>query len=280
MARVSRVVSPLDPRLLDYTIVKERDLLRDRGVFVAEGKLVVSRLLLPACRFHVRSMLVLEQRLNELLPLAELRGDFPVYVADRPTMDAIVGFRFHQGCLAVGALDTHASAASVLDALPAGRRTVVVLEDLVDLDNVGSVFRNAAALGADAVLLSPRSADPMYRKAIRTSMGHALLLPWARFDIWPEGLDTLRTRGFALLALTPAPDAEPIAAAAARLDAAPLRGVALMLGAEGDGLSPAALRAADARVRIPMANDVDSINIATAAAVALHRFAPSLDPRP
>lgn len=274
MLAAERIADADDPRLAEYRVVKERDLLRARGVFIAEGSLVVERLLSPRCRFSVRSLLVLDTKAAEFLPLAVARGGgFPVFVASRALMDEIVGFRFHQGCLAVGEIGAEPSPGSVLDSLPPSP-AVAVLEDLVDLDNVGSVFRNAAGLGADAVLLSPRCADPLYRKSIRTSMGHALLLPFARVERWPYGLADLRARGMVVIALTPGEAAEPIGRVARRLaEASPRPGVALLLGTEGEGLSREAMAAADVRVRIPMAQGVDSINIATACAVALHRLA-------
>lgn len=263
-------------------MLKERDTLESRGVFVAEGRLVVERLLSPACRFRVRSLLILGSRLDALRPfLAQreadlLRDRVPIFVADRALMDAIVGFRFHQGCLGVGSLPSPADAAhlapALLGALPAGPATLVVLEDLVDLDNVGAVFRNSAALGAAGVLLSPRCADPLYRKSIRTSMGHALLLPFARFERWPEGLDVLRAAGFTLCALTPAPEAQTLDEFAHSAAASGLGRVALLLGTEGDGLTPGAQGVCDARVRIPMHTGVDSLNVATALAVALHHL--------
>lgn len=294
--------SPDDPRLLDYTILKERELLRDRGVFIAEGRLVVERLLDPRCPFVVRSMLVLDTRADEAHRLARTRlaagrtPPFPIFVASRRVMDSIVGFRFHQGCLAVGehpagpaasvtttgepALESTAEPEAGRILTDAAARTVVVLEDLVDLDNVGSVFRNAAGLGGDAVLLSPRCADPLYRKSIRTSMGHALLVPFARFRRWPEGLARARAEGFVVVALTPAADALALADAARELHKtgrAPRR-LALVLGAEGAGLSPAALAASDLRVRISMTAGADSINVATACAIALHCLVTPADP--
>ncbi len=273
--------APDDPGLADYRVVKERDTLETRGVFVAEGRLVVERLLSPSCRFGVRSLLILHDRLDALRPfLAQraadlLRDEAPIYLADRALMDAIVGFRFHQGCLAVGRLpardDPRGLAPALLGALPPGPATLVVLEDLVDLDNVGAVFRNSAALGARGVLLSPRCADPLYRKAVRTSMGHSLLLPFARFGRWPVDLGLLRDAGFTIGALTPAPDAQTLDAFA-RGAPERLERVALLLGTEGDGLTSAALGAADARVRIPMHTGVDSLNVATSLAIALHHL--------
>lgn len=263
-------------------MLKERDTLEARGVFVAEGRLVVERLLSPACRFTIASLLILRDRLEAMRPYLErraadlLRDRAPIFLADRALLDAIVGFRFHQGCLAVGRLPRQADPDSRLLALlarvPPGPSTLVVMEDLVDLDNVGATFRNAAALGASGVALSPRCADPLYRKSIRTSMGHALLLPFARAERWPDDLALLRDAGFTVAALTPAPDAATLDDFVRGAVAERRTRVAFLVGTEGEGLSCEALHAADARVQIPMRSGVDSLNVATALAVALHHW--------
>jgi tRNA G18 (ribose-2'-O)-methylase SpoU len=181
-------------------------------------------------------------------------------------MNEIAGFNIHRGCLAIGerpeSLDWHDLARSA--------RRLVILERVSDADNVGSAFRNAAAFGVDAVLLDPGSTDPLYRKAIRTSMGATLLLPFARVAAWPEALRELGRDGVAVVALTPASSAPCLRTVAAELAG---RRVALVLGHEGDGLTEAALNACDVRARIPMAPGADSINIATAAAIALYALA-------
>lgn len=271
------VASPDDPRLADYRVVKERDTLAARGVFIAEGRLVVERLLSPACRFAVRSLLLLNDRLDAMRPFVEPRlrdlhgAGATVFLADRAVMDAIVGFRFHQGCLGVGVTPPPEDRRFSLGALLAhGERSpgpLVILEDLVDLDNVGACFRNGAALGASGVALSPRCASPLYRKAIRTSMGHSLMLPFAVLREWPGDLRAISRAGFETVALTPSPDALSLGAFARPGGA---RRAALLVGTEGEGLSKGALAAADHRVRIPMATGVDSINVATALAIALH----------
>jgi tRNA G18 (ribose-2'-O)-methylase SpoU len=180
-------------------------------------------------------------------------------------MAALTGFDFHRGVLAsAGRLPLPA-----VDDLLAPARTVAVLEGLNDHENLGALFRNAAAFGVDAVLLDPTTADPLYRRSVRVSAGHVLRVPWTRLEEWPVGLDALRDRGFVVVALTPAAGAEPIDRFARDL---PDR-VALLLGAEGPGLSAAALARADRRVRIPIAAGVDSLNVATAAAVAFHAVA-------
>ncbi len=263
-----------DPRVDDYRVLKEAALLLDRGVFIAEGRLVVERLLEPANRFAIKSMLVTPARLEAMREAIDASGKDPlIYVVERERMDQVVGFRFHQGVVAAGRIGPGLGVDDVVaQAIGAGARMartmLVALEDLVDLDNVGSTFRNAAALGAAGVLLSPRCADPLYRKAIRTSMGHALRLPFARLERWPDDLRRLRELGFTVAALTPGAGSEDIGAFVRN---APERVVAL-LGTEGEGLTAEAMAAADVRVRIPMASGVDSVNVATACAIALQRL--------
>ncbi len=227
---------------------------------MAEGVLVVRRLL--ASGLAVRSVLVTEKALAQLVP--DLAGcEAPVYTASPDVLRRVVGFDLHRGVVA--AVDRFPLPRP--EALLAGSHLVAVLEGVNDHENVGGVFRNAAAFGADAVLLDPSCADPLYRRAVRVSMGHILTVPFSRLDPWPGGLDLLRRAGLAAVALTPG-GGERIDSFAAPAD----RGVALLLGAEGPGLSDAALAAADFRVRVPMAPGVDSLNVATAAAVALHRL--------
>lgn len=270
---VSRVDSADDPRVGDYGIIKDRDALRERGVFIAEGRLVVERLLSPACRFRVRSLLLQEERFESMRETIETRaarsGPFEVMVATKKMMEEVVGFRFHQGCLGAGVIEEDPGTEWLLSRIGAG--PLVVLEGLVDLDNVGSVFRNAAALGAAGVVLSPDCAPPLYRKSIRTSMGHALLLPFARAREWPREFEVLRAAGFEVLALTPSEDARDLRATVGGM--ARGKRAALLLGAEGGGLTREAMVAADARVRIPMAAGVDSVNVATAAAIAMYEAA-------
>ncbi len=268
--RVTEVCSADDPRVTDYRVIKDRDALRDRGVFIAEGRLVVERLLAPGCRFRARSVLLQEERWGGMKEIVEGKaahsGPFEVMTANKAVMEEIVGFRFHQGCLAAGVMEPDPDVRWLL--ARAGGGPLVALEGLVDLDNVGSVFRNAAALGAGGVLLSPDCAPPLYRKAIRTSMGHTLSLPFARATDWPGDLGALRGAGYDVLALTPGESATELRAAAQGM--ARGRRACLLLGAEGAGLTRAAMDASDARVRVPMAAGVDSVNVATAAAIALY----------
>jgi tRNA G18 (ribose-2'-O)-methylase SpoU len=195
----------------------------------------------------------------------------PVFVAERNVLAEVAGFDVHRG--AAAAADRLPAAhpndiLRILKSMP-GPATVAVAEGLNDYENVGALFRNAAAFGVAAVLVDPTTADPLYRRSVRVSLGHVLHMPFGRLAPWPGRLDTVRTSGFELVALTPSPDADSIDDVAVRVGDR----VALLLGAEGSGLSPEVLAIADHRARIPMASGVDSLNVATAAAVALHVLA-------
>ena len=284
MTSIERVDNPADERLTLFCEARDGDALRRAGAFMGEGMLVLERLLAPDARFGVRALLVDERRLDDALAkitrgARPLPADTPLYVASPRVIESIVGFRFHQGVLTLGERGPERDALHVVDEAPgatadARPATLVVLENLVDHDNIGSAFRNAAGFGARAVLLSPSCADPLYRKSIRTSMGHALRVPFGRFadTDWPAGLHALRERGYVVAALTPAPDAVDVDAFARSLPND--RRLALLLGSEGPGLSGKTMRAADARVSIPMAPGADSINVAAALAVALHALRP------
>ncbi len=254
------VTDPDDPRLADYRALKERHLNAEGGRFVAESERVVRRLL--ASRLGVRSVLVTPPRLHALEEALDARGAahlVEVYVATQAVVDAIAGFHVHRGCLAIGERPP-------ARALPAGARGVVVLEDLVDVDNLGAIVRNATAFGADALVLSPRCADPFYRKAIRVSLGAVFDLPVVRLARWPEDLDVLRRLGFSLVAAVLAANATPLPRFT------PPKRWALLLGAEGPGLSPGAVLRCHESVTIPMSTSTgaDSLNVATAAAVMLY----------
>ena len=252
-SRHETISDPADPRLADYRHMKDRDLSAEGGRFVAESELVVSRLL--GSGLPVLSVLATPVRLQSLGDA--LRGvSCPVFSASQAVLDAITGFHVHRGCLAIGQRPEHV-------ALPAAARTVVVLEDLVSADNIGATARNAAAFGADALVLSPRAADPYYRKAVRVSIGAVFQLPIVRAATWPDGLDALKQQGFALYGAVVDAGAAPLATVVR-----PPK-VALLLGAEGPGLSAAARAACDRLVTIPMAPGADSLNVATAGAVAL-----------
>jgi tRNA G18 (ribose-2'-O)-methylase SpoU len=258
------VTDPADPRLDDFrdlnSVDRRPDLPSGKGLVIAEGVLVVQRML--ASRFHPRAMLGTDRRLAELGD--DLTGvDAPYYRVDAGVMAEVVGFHLNRGVLASASRPPELSVAQVLD----GARTVAVLEGVNDHENLGSIFRNAAGLGVDAVIFGLGCADPLYRRAVRVSMGHALLVPYAWAAAWPGDLDILRDNRFRLLAMTPDPAAHTLAAALTEVADAR---VAFLVGAEGPGLTETVMRASDMRVRIPMSRGTDSLNVATAAALAFY----------
>jgi tRNA G18 (ribose-2'-O)-methylase SpoU len=300
MAGIVDVADPGDPRLADYarlTDVRLRTSMESaHGLFMAEGEKVIRRAV--AAGFGVRSMLVTR---DKLAVLADLAGHCPgpVYVVSQEIAEQVTGYRVHRGALASMARRALPTVASLLsgnaaagdgaagggtrpappgsgrqarDGRPGWPRRIVLLEDLVDHANVGAIFRCAAALGVDAVILSPRCADPLYRRAVKVSMGAVFAIPYARMSDWRGGLAEIRAAGFTLLALTPDQSAVP-------LEAATSAGrVALLLGTEGDGLSSRWLAEADTAVCVPMspgamAMGVDSLNVVAAAAIACHELA-------
>ncbi len=254
--RVLAVDDADDPRLADFRNLTDADVRPDRrGIVIAEGVNVVARLARSA--YPMRAVLGVPERIEALR--AELAGiDVAVYACDKWLLSDVVGFRVTRGVLASAARPAPADP----DALLATARRVAVLEGLNDFENLGALFRNAAAFGVDAVLLDPNCADPLYRRSVRVSMGHVLHVPFAVLPGWPAALARVRAHGLRLLALTPRAGAEDL-----RRVPPPTRW-AVLLGAEGPGLSAQALIAAEQRVRIPMAAGVDSLNVATAAAVA------------
>ena len=262
---IEPVDDPQDPRLHDFRAVPDPILFRRRGLFVAESRFVVRELLVHP-RLVTRSLLATPAALASLRDLLDegTLHTLPVYVAPPPVLKQVTGFRVHRGCLAIGERPPPATDAD-LPAL-ATARLVVVLEQVGNPDNVGSIFRNAAAFGARCVLLSPGCCDPLYRKAIRTSIGATLRVPYGEIPDWPDGLDRLRAHGYTTVALAPDRGADDLHA----LAAAPPWRTALVLGAEGAGLSDEAAARADRQVRIPIADGVDSLNVATAAGIALY----------
>jgi tRNA G18 (ribose-2'-O)-methylase SpoU len=258
-----------DPRVAAYRDVADALVLEARRLFVAEGRLVVRRLLARG-GYRVQSLLLTDAARTGLGDVVDATSaGLPIYLVSSDAMRAITGFNLHRGCLALVERPAVLPLGALLHQVRRAGR-LVVLEEVANADNVGSVFRNAAAFSAAGVLLSPGCCDPLYRKAIRTSMGAALGVPFARVAEWPDGLAAVRAAGFALVALTPAADARDIGAFA-RDPRRPSR-VALLVGTEGAGVSPAAYAAADVRVRIPMAAGVDSLNLATATGIALQRL--------
>lgn len=263
MSEPVRIEDPADPRIAAYRDVRERDLVGRQGRFIAEGRVVLDTLL-AAGRFETESALVLDRRMPGLAgTLAKAPARMPVYVASQTVMDAIAGFPIHRGILAVGLRRPPEDPQALLSALPA-RALVVVLVGLANHDNVGAVFRNAAAFGADAVLMDRSCCDPLYRKAIRVSVGAALKVPFAVAEDAAALVEALAVHGFEGLALSPSGRED--VATAARPDR-----LALFLGTEGDGLPPALL-ARLRTARIAIAPGFDSLNVAAASAIALHRF--------
>lgn len=228
-----------------------------------EGKLAMEAVL--ASPYPLLSVMVLRRRLPALRGLP-LPAEAPVYVVDDDVMAGTAGFNVHRGLLGIGRRLPLADAAGLLGTVAAS--LVVVVEGLNDQVNLGAIFRNAAAFGAGAVLLSPNSADPLYRRTVRVSLGHALRVPYARLEPWPEAIGLLKAHGFVPLALTPSPQATAVQTVASELEG---QKVALVVGSEGDGLSRPVLELCRP-VRVPMVPGVDSLNVASATAVALHRF--------
>ncbi len=261
------VDDPADHRVGDYVGLTDV-VLRSRhepgaGVFIAESAEVLRRAVAAGCA--PRSFLLDPARLAEVADVVEAFPDVPTYLAGQDVLRRLTGFRVHRGILAAMRRPPERGTADLLATVPPGRARLVVLEDLVDHTNVGAAFRSVAGLGADGVLVSPRCADPLYRRSVRVSMGTVFAVPWARAGQWPDAVGDLRAAGFVVAALTLAPTAVPLEHFAA---AAPDR-VAIVLGAEGDGLAATTVAACDVTVRIPMAGGVDSLNVAAACAVTL-----------
>jgi len=262
---VERIECANDARAAAYRDLGDGELLREHGLFVAEGRLVVRRVIADA-RYTIESLLLNDAALRDLAPsIAALPASVPVLVSGTRDFAALTGFNIHRGCLALVRRPRPTPVAALVDAAS----TLIVLDGVANADNVGGVFRNAAAFGVDGAVLSPTTCDPLYRKAVRTSMAAALQLPFARAgaDEWPAALDAMRARGFSIVALTPHEPSEPLDLFAAR--PRPPR-VALVVGTEGAGLAPSIEAAADARVRIPTTGAVDSLNLAVAVGIALY----------
>ncbi len=250
--------------MVEYAGVADPGLARRTGLFVAEGRIVVHRLIRDG-RYRVRSVLVSDAARHQLADvLALLDADVPVFVCPIEAFQTITGFNIHRGCVALVERPPRRDIRELLE----GARLVLALESIANPDNVGGVFRNAAAFGVDGVLVDAATGDPFYRKAIRTSMGAVLRVPFACVD-WPEALPVLRQGGFRIVALTPQQPAEPLDRFARNHDGRPL---ALLVGNEGAGLSAASAASADVRVRIPMNSDMDSLNVAVAAGIALSQL--------
>ena len=262
MAELIQITDPADPRLGDYRDLRDVELRKhleaEHGLFLAEGEKVVRRAVEAGLK--PRSFLMAPRWLDGL---ADVLGttDAPCYVLSESLAEEVTGFHVHRGALA----SLERSPLPSLDTVLAHARSILVLEDIVDHTNVGAIFRSGAALGFDAVLLSPRCADPLYRRSIKVGMGAVFTTPWTRLDDWYDALPSLSSRGFTTIALTLADDALPIEDAVAGLDK-----VALVLGSEGHGLSQRWEQAADRRAIIPMREGIDSLNVAAATAVACY----------
>jgi tRNA G18 (ribose-2'-O)-methylase SpoU len=262
MAELVPLDDPADPRLADYRDLRDVELRKHleatHGLFLAEGEKVVRRAV--EAGFTPRSFLMAERWLEGLSDVLATT-DAPCYVLTEALAEEVTGFHVHRGALASLERRPLATVEEVL----AGARSVLVLEDLVDHTNVGAIFRSGAALGFDAVLLSPRCADPLYRRSIKVGMGAVFTTPWTRLPDWYDALPSLSALGFTTVALTLADDATAIEDAVAGVDR-----VALVLGGEGHGLSPRWEKSADRRAIIPMREGIDSLNVAAATAVACY----------
>ncbi len=262
MVRLVPVADPTDPRLADYRDLRDvqlrKSLESEHGLFIAEGEKVVRRAL--EAGFVPRSFLMAERWLSGLSDLLDAT-DAPCYVLSEDLAEEVTGFHVHRGALA----SVQRRPQPDLDTVLAGARTVLVVEDVVDHTNVGAIFRSGAAMGFDAVLLSPRCADPYYRRSVKVGMGAVFSTPWTRLPDWYDALPDLSCRGFTTVALTLAADAVPLEEAVAGLER-----VALVLGSEGHGISSRWQQTADRRAIIPMREGIDSLNVAAAAAVACY----------
>ena len=259
--QVITITDPRDERVRDFTALTDVDLRKLRepaeGLFLAEGEKVIRRALDAG---HTPRAALMTARwiesLSDLMP--EL--NCPIYVADQQILENITGYTVHRGAL----MSLHRPAPRRWDDLISSARRVVILENLVDHTNVGAIFRNAAALDIDAVLVTPECADPLYRRSIKVSMATVFAVPWARIDPWPASIGLLRELGFHTLAMTP-----DVGSISLRDVDRELR-LAILVGSEGRGLSQAALDQCDVRVRIPMRPGVDSLNVSAASAITFY----------
>ncbi|HLG58812.1 MAG TPA: RNA methyltransferase [Vicinamibacterales bacterium] len=261
---IIHIEDPDDPRLAEFRNVPDPELLGRHKLFVAEGRLVVRRLLLES-RLPALSVMVTQAALAPLQEVVDPRDLLPVYVVPQAVMNGITGYNMHRGCVALG----ERPQASEWRELTNRAQYLLALERVGNADNVGSAFRSASAFGVDAVLLESGCADPLYRKAIRTSMGASLTIPFAPAEPWPDMLYELRNKGWAVVGMTASSRTKELREIAPMIARHP---TVIVLGHEGDGLSDEALEACSHRARIPMTNRVDSLNVATAAAIALYEL--------
>jgi tRNA G18 (ribose-2'-O)-methylase SpoU len=255
-----------DERLEPFRHIGDPRWLSAHDLFVIEGRLVVARLLASSLR--VRAVLVTTSAHDALRPaLLAASGGVPVYIVPKSWMEQLTGFNLHRGCLAVADRPPLRPVAELLESRP---RRLVVLESIANPENIGALFRNALAFGVNGIVLGPDCGDPLYRKAVRVSCGACFVVPFAAADTWPGVLLDVKAAGLSVLAMTPSADASSIGSLAQ--DRRSSGSVALLLGSEGDGLSHEAQALADLRVRIPIAEGADSLNVAVAAGIALHQL--------
>ncbi len=273
MVQMIEIGDPEDPRLDDFRDLSLADRRPDRpggrGLVIAEGTVVVRRLL--DSPYPPRRLLGVRRRIEDLAPDLS-RVDIPAYITSAEVMAEVVGFHLNRGVLATADRGRQPSVAELLESA----RCVAVLEGVGDHENLGALFRNAAALGVDGVLLGAGCSDPLYRRSVRVSMGHVLRVPFTYLEPWPSALDRLRAAGFLVAAMTPRASAVPLRAAGL----AAAERIAVLLGSEGPGLTDEALKAADVEIKIPMASGVDSLNVATAGAVAFYEATAAVHARP
>ncbi len=263
MPTIIMIADSDDPRIQPYRDIRERDLVGREGLFVAEGRVVLA-MLLASRAYRPLSLLIAAHRLEALADLLEkVPDDVPVFAVAQTVLDGIAGFPLHRGILAIGRRIDTPTAEELLERLPA-RADILLLSAIANHDNMGGIFRNAAAFGAKAILLDSDCCDPLYRKAIRVSVGAALLVPFARIPREEKPVDLLERHGFAPLALSPAGSMQ-------LADLMPSARNAVLLGAEGPGLSPDLIARATS-VRIPMAPGFDSLNVATTSGIVLHHL--------
>lgn len=263
MAPVIEIRDLADARLADYShqtdVALKKARATEHGLYIAESALVLERALRAG---HIpRSVLALGNSVDEAVRL--VGNDVPVYSGPSELLEELTGYLLHRGIIAA----MNRPALPTVSSLLAEARRVIILENVADPTNVGAIFRSVGAIGADAVLVTPRCSDPFYRRAIRVSMGTVLQVPWTRLGDWPSTRQLLTASGFHIAALALAPDAVSL-----RNFVAPEK-LALVLGAEGDGLTPEALDAAETILQIPMAHGIDSLNVAATAAVAMWALA-------
>lgn len=267
MPKIITIEDLSDDRLEDFRSVRDRDLAGRRQLFMVEGE-VPLRTLIAHGRFQTTAVLLAAKRVDGLADaLAELSPEVPVYVSDQATVEAVVGFKMHRGVMACGQRPERSDYRVVLDSLPAQAERLILGEAVGNTDNMGALFRNGAAFAVSALCFDQQSCDPLYRKSIRVSAGQALAIPFSRDGDIVDLIQSVQASGFTVAALTPGAQAQPIKSWRDR----PER-IALMVGAEGPGLTERALTAADLQLAIPMHRSVDSLNVATAAAVALHEL--------